>query len=114
MMDINELLSSTNSTVKYPAIILLKQTGKVIDKREDNPLFSIEGGFLVLDHCKMIDDFAAELKIFQDDFYIGMEIVSRIRYNWHACELFYLIAYPSAQKIDRQAVFEISKSIRIS
>jgi hypothetical protein len=84
MMDINELLTSTNSTIKYPAIVLLKQTGKVIDKREDNPLFSIEGGFLVLDHCKMIDDFAAELKIFQDTFSIGIDFISRIKYDQQA------------------------------
>jgi hypothetical protein len=94
MMDINELLSSTNSTIKYPAIVLLKLSGKVIDKKEDNPLFSIEGGFLVLDHCKTIDDFAAELKIFQDTFSIGMEIISRIKHDQQACVELSLKAIP--------------------
>jgi hypothetical protein len=94
LMDINELLSSTNSTIKYPAIVLLKLSGKVIDKKEDNTLFSIEGGFLVLDHCKKIDDFATELQIFQETFSIGMEIVSRIKYDQQACELLSLKAIP--------------------
>jgi len=78
MMDINELLSATNSTAKYPAIVLLKLSGKTVDKKEDNPLVTIEGGFLVLDHCKNIDDFAAELVIFHKTYEIGMQMISRI------------------------------------
>jgi hypothetical protein len=81
MMDINELLSSANSTAKYPAIVLLKLAGKAIDKKDDNPMVSIEGGFLVLDHCKNIDDFSAELSIFQKTFCIGMQMVSRIAFD---------------------------------
>jgi len=81
MMDINELLSATNSTAKYPAIVLLKLSGRAIDRKEDNRLVSIEGGFLVLDHCKNIDDFAAELAIFQKTFAIGMQMISRIAHD---------------------------------
>ncbi|MDX9907045.1 MAG: hypothetical protein RBS55_10705 [Bacteroidales bacterium] len=81
MMDINELLSATNSTARYPAIVMLKLSGKAIDKKEDNRLITIEGGFLVLDHCKNIDDFAAELEIFQKTFAIGMQMISRIAYD---------------------------------
>ena len=81
MMDINELLSAANSTAKYPAIVLLKLSGRAIDKKEDNRLVSIEGGFLVLDHCKNIDDFAAELSIFQKTFAIGMQIIARIAHD---------------------------------
>jgi hypothetical protein len=81
MMDINELLSATNSTARYPAIVLLKLTGKTIDKKEDNRLIAIEGGFLVLDHCKNIDDFAAELAILQKTFRIGMQMISRIAFD---------------------------------
>jgi hypothetical protein len=94
MMDINELLSASNSTIKYPAIVLLKLSGKVIDKKEDNSLFSIEGGFLVLDHCKLIDDFASELQIFQDTFSIGIEIISRIQHDQQACALLSVKALP--------------------
>jgi len=94
MMNINELLSSTNSTIKYPAIVLLKLSGKVIDKKVDNPLFSVEDGFLVLDHCKKIDDFATELQIFQDTISIGMKIVSRIKHDQQVCELLSLKAIP--------------------
>ena len=81
MMDINELLSATNSTAKYPAIVLLKLSGKAVDKKEDNPLVAIEGGFLVLDHCKNIDDFASELLIFQNTYEIGMQMISRIMHD---------------------------------
>jgi hypothetical protein len=81
MMDINELLSATNSMAKYPAIVLLKLSGKAIDKKEDNRLISIEGGFLVLDHCKNIDDFATELGIFQRTFTIGMQMIARIAHD---------------------------------
>lgn len=81
MMDINELLSAANSTAKYPAIVLLKLSGRSIDKKEDNRLIAIEGGFLVLDHCKNIDDFAAELAIFQKTFTIGMQMISRVAYD---------------------------------
>ena len=81
MMDINELLSATNSMAKYPAIVLLKLSGKAIDKKEDNRLVAIEGGFLVLDHCKNIDDFPAELSIFQKTFAIGMQMISRIAHD---------------------------------
>jgi hypothetical protein len=84
MMDINELLSSANSTAHYPAIVLLKLAGKVVDKRDDNHLVTIEGGFLVLDHCKSIDDFATELTIFQDTFRIGMEFIARISHDQQA------------------------------
>jgi hypothetical protein len=81
MMDINELLSAANSTAKYPAIVLLKLSGRAIDKKEDNRLVAIEGGFLVLDHCKNIDDFAAELAIFQKTFAIGMQMIARIAHD---------------------------------
>ena len=86
IMDINELLSSTNSTIRYPALILVKLTGKIIDKKEDNPLLSIEGGFLILDHCKVIDDFASEIVIFNNTFDIGMQIISRIINDQESCE----------------------------
>jgi len=81
MMDINELLSAANSTAKYPAIVLLKMAGKTIDKKDDNPLVTFEGGFLVLDHCKNINDFPGELSIFQKTFLIGMQLVSRIAHD---------------------------------
>jgi len=47
------------------AIVLLKLAGKTVDKWDDNHLVTIEGGFLVVNHRKSIDDFAAELFIFQ-------------------------------------------------
>jgi len=81
MMDINELLSATNSAARYPAIVLLKLSGRAIDKKEDNRLVSIEGGFLVLDHCKNIDDFTGELAIFQRTFAIGMQMIARIAHD---------------------------------
>lgn len=81
LMDINELLLAANSTARYPAMVLLKLSGNVIDRREDNELCSINGGFVILDHCKVIDDFAAQLLIFQKTFRIGMEILSRIRHD---------------------------------
>lgn len=81
MMDINELLSAANSTAKYPAFVLLKLSGRAIDKKEDNRLIAIEGGFLVLDHCKKIDDFAAELAIFQKTFSISMQMIARIAHD---------------------------------
>lgn len=93
-MDINELLSITNSTAQYPALVLLKLSGKIADKKHDNSLFTIEGGFLILDHCKAIDDFASELKIFQYTFSLGMEIVLRIKHDQQACELLSVKAVP--------------------
>lgn len=85
LMDINELLSSTNSTIRYPALVLLKLTGKIVDKKDDNPLLSIEGGFLILDHSKIIDDFPTEIAIFNSTFSIGMQIISRIVHDQEDC-----------------------------
>ena len=85
MMDINELLSAVSSRAKYPALVLLKLKGNVLDKNHDNPLFSIDGGFLIIDHCKKIDDFATELQIFQDTFRIGMQIIARIKRDQQSC-----------------------------
>lgn len=94
LMDINELLSSTNSTIRYPALVLLKLTGKIVDKANDNPLLSIEGGFLILDHSKVIDDFPTEIAIFNSTFDIGMQIISKIVYDQEACELLSQKAVP--------------------
>ena len=81
MMDINELLSAANSVAQYPAIVLLKLSGKIADKADDNPLHQVEGGFLVLDHCKSVDDFASELSIFQNTFQVGMQFIARINHD---------------------------------
>jgi hypothetical protein len=81
IMDINEVLTSLRSDVRYPALILTSLTGEISGPNIDNNIDRFYGGFLILDHLDSPDDFSSEMIILGEMKQIGVDIISRMIYD---------------------------------
>lgn len=94
MMDINEFTGDIPSSARYPALILLQLSGRFVDDNQDNCLNVVTGGFMVVDHCKKLNDYEREIEIMDESFRIGNQIIARINYDVARCQAPALKAVP--------------------
>lgn len=94
MMDINEFTGDIPYSARYPALLLLQLSGRFVDDNRDNALNELTGGFMVVDHCKKLNDYAREMEIMDESFRIGNEIIARINHDVLKCEALALKAVP--------------------
>lgn len=94
MMDINKPLDALQSNIKYSALILTNLSGNFEASNLDNILDLINGGFLIIDHLDKIDDFSGEMQLVSRMKQIGIDIISRMLYDYQKCEPLTLKAIP--------------------
>jgi len=94
MMDINEPLGALRSTIKYPALILTSLSGSFEASNLDNILDSISGGFMILGHLDLVDEFSAEMYLISKMKQIGTDVIARMLNDHLKCELRALKAIP--------------------
>jgi len=94
MMDINEPLDALRSNIKYPALILTSLSGNFEASNLDNILDLIKGGFLIIGHLDLVDDFSGEMQLISKMKQIGSDIISRILYDHMRCEPLALKSIP--------------------
>ena len=94
MMDINESLDALRSNIKYPALILTSLSGNFEASNLDNILDLINGGFLIIGHLNLIDDFSGEIQLVSKMKQIGTDIIARMLYDHLKCEPLALKAIP--------------------
>jgi hypothetical protein len=94
MMDINEPLAALRSNIKYPALILTSLSGNFEASNLDNILDLTNGGFLIIGHLVQVDDFSGEMTLISKMKQIGIDIISRMLYDHHRCELLAVKAIP--------------------
>ena len=85
VMDINELEGDVRSKLQYPALVLTALTGDISGSNEDNILNNLKSGFIVLQHVKDINDYKSEMDAMASSYKIGLQIISKIRYDVEHC-----------------------------
>jgi hypothetical protein len=95
VMDINEVLGAmADSSIKYPAVILNALSARMAGSSLDNVNEQINGGFLVIDHCKHIDDYQSMVEAMSRSHQIGLDFLQRIHYDIMKCEPLAMKALP--------------------
>jgi hypothetical protein len=85
VMDINEFTGALRSSVKYPCLILNGLQGQLKSNTVDNVSDKTMGGFLIIDHCPMQQDYDREREIIKETKEIGLNIISRMENDRIEC-----------------------------
>ena len=86
VMDLNEPLQALRGSMQFPALIMNTLTGNFMAPNHDNTLDETNGSFLILGQLANVDDFSAEMLMFQHTKQIGQSIISRMNYDLMKCE----------------------------
>jgi hypothetical protein len=80
MMDVDSVVAaSAENALSYPCMVLETLRGRYRDDKHDNPLNLITGGFMILDKCATVNDFAREEQILDDTFALGAQVIAKIK-----------------------------------
>lgn len=95
VMDVNEVLGAmADSTIQYPAVILNALSARMAGSSLDNVNEQMNGGFMIIDHCQVVDDYLGMVQALSRSYRIGMEFLQRIHYDIMKCEPLALKALP--------------------
>ena len=97
IMDINEVLEAIRTNIWYPALILINYNGFLKMNNADNPINTVNAGFIVIKNVQDIDSFNYETAALYNTWNIGCDILSRMVHDKASCN-------PSLEGFDLSSV----------
>jgi hypothetical protein len=79
MMDTDSAVAAMQeNAIAYPCMMLETLSGRYADSHRDNPLNLISGGFMIVERCEPVSDFAQEARILDATFAIGAQVIAKM------------------------------------